>query len=389
MAKRAGWPRSWWSLPDVFNLPTIAQAALGFLLLIGPLVVLHELGHYLVARWCGVKSEVFSIGFGKELLGWSDKRGTRWRIAAIPLGGYVQFAGDAGATSEPDEDKLAAMSAEERSHTFAAKPLWQRALIVAAGPVTNLLVAWAIFTAFHLAYPMPRAEPVVGRVLAGSPAAAVGLRPGDRVLKVGDEAIDQFTQIGQAVAAYPGEAVTLLINREGRELAVPVTLATHTERDRHGNAMKIGRIGIAPSGFTLVRLGPLEAARQSVRDCWGITTMIAVNLKQIVTGQRSIREMGGPVKTAKYSGEMLSEGWLDFTYFAALISINLAFINLLPIPTLDGGHLAFYAAEAIRRRPVDARSQDLAFRTGLAFVLALMLFVTINDLASLLPFGGG
>ena len=371
----------------MFQLPTVIQAALGFLLLIGPLVVLHELGHYLVARWCGVKADVFSMGFGKELLGWTDRRGTRWCVAAIPLGGYVQFAGDAGASSEPDPDKLAAMTEAERAQTFAVKPLWQRALIVAAGPVMNLLVAFAIFTAFHIAFPVLNSPPVVGKIMAGSPAEQVGLRAGDRVLTVDSNRIDQFSDISKLVAAYPGRTVNLHIRRGGGEIDVPVTLATTVERDKFGNEMKLGRIGIAPAEAVLVRLGPIDAAALAGRDCWNITTMIAVNLKQIITGERSIREMGGPVKTAKYSGEMLGEGWLDFTFFAALISINLAFINLLPIPTLDGGHLAFYAAEAIRRRPMGARSQDWAFRTGLAFVLALMLFVTINDLASLLPFG--
>jgi len=387
MPKRGALPRICWNLPEVFQLPTVIQAALGFLLLIGPLVVLHELGHYLVARWCGVKADVFSMGFGKELLGWTDRRGTRWRVAAIPLGGYVQFAGDAGASSEPDPDKLAAMTEAERAQTFAVKPLWQRALIVAAGPVMNLLVAFAIFTAFHIAFPVLNSPPVVGKIMAGSPAEQVGLRAGDRVLTVDSNRIDQFSDISKLVAAYPGRTVNLHIRRGGGEIDVPVTLATAVERDKFGNEMKLGRIGIAPAEAVLVRLGPIDAAALAGRDCWNITTMIAVNLKQIITGERSIREMGGPVKTAKYSGEMLGEGWLDFTFFAALISINLAFINLLPIPTLDGGHLAFYAAEAIRRRPMGARSQDWAFRTGLAFVLALMLFVTINDLASLLPFG--
>lgn len=369
----------------MFGMPSILQAVIGFLLLIGPLVVLHELGHYLVARWLGVKSDVFSIGFGKELCGWTDRRGTRWRIAAIPLGGYVQFAGDANAASTPDDAALAAMSAEEKSHAFATQPLWKRAAIVAAGPLANVLVAVTIFAAFFMVFGKISAPPVVGSFADNAPAQAAGLKVGDRVLAVDGQKITEFAQIAELVMPYPGQKVTLRVARGSSELDVPVTLMTFVLKDRFGNESRIGRLGIAPAGAEVVKVGPVDAVGLAFSQSWSMVKGLAIGIGQIVTGQRSLDELGGPVKTAKLSGEQLSLGWLNFVSFAAFISINLAFINLLPIPTLDGGHLAFYAAEALRRRPVSDRGQEWAFRTGLAFVLALMLFVTINDLASLLP----
>ncbi len=459
----------------MFGLPTFLQAIIGFLLLIGPLVVLHELGHYLVARWLGVKSDVFSIGFGRELWGRTDKRGTRWRLAAVPLGGYVQFAGDGNAVSQSDEGKIEAMSAEERAHAFATQPVWKRALIVLAGPIANLLVAFAIFFAFNVIYgkpvevpevtgfseksdartagvllrdkvvsvddaeivsaneigehvmPFPGrtvqlgidrngqrltvpvklssfhvkdqfgnegriadlgldfASPNVRLVVKGSPAEKAGIEPDDRILSINDKAVGSFREVRELIIARPGERVTIAVRRGDEEKRLSVHIGTVPGVDDKGQHKAIGQIGIAYG--KVQRVGVLESATMSVSQCLGIMRMMVTGIGQIVSGERSVKELGGPLKIAKYSGEQLSLGLEPFVWFSALISINLAFINLLPIPTLDGGHLVFYAAEAVRRRPVDARGQEWAFRTGLAFVLALMLFVTINDIASLLPFG--
>ncbi len=367
--------------------PGILMTVFGFLLLLGPLVLVHELGHYLVGRWFGVKADAFSIGFGKELAGWTDRRGTRWKLSALPLGGYVQFAGDMNAASMPDPD-TDRYTAAERSQLFQSKPLWQRSLIVLAGPLTNLLVAVAIFAAFNLAYGRMVATPEIAQFTEQSAAREAGLKIGDRIVAVDGETITSFTDIPRHVLPFPGRTVTIAVERGGSRIEVPVRIAAEIQRDEFGNEARIGRIGIGAGKVEVLPVGPVEAVALGAEQSWGIIRMMVTGIGQIFTGERSVKELGGPVKIAKFSGEQLSLGWLSFVSFAAMISINLAFINLLPIPALDGGHLAFYAAEAVRRKPLGLRSQEWAFRTGLALVLALMLFVTINDVATLPIFGG-
>ncbi len=359
----------------------------GFLLVLGPLVTVHELGHYLVGRWFGVKADAFSIGFGKELAGWTDRRGTRWKVSALPLGGYVQFAGDMNPASQPSAEWLA-LPEEERARTFQAKPLWQRALIVAAGPVTNFLVAIAILASFNLAYGKLEIPPVVQMLVEGSAAERAGLRVGDRIVALDGDPVASFEEVANKIVPYPGETVALEVDRAGERLSFALTIPSIVERDRFGNEYRIGQIGVGSVTARIVPVGPGEALVLGVRQTGDIVEMMVTGIWQIATGRRSVKELGGPIKIAKFSGEQLSLGWRQFVAFAALISINLAFINLLPIPALDGGHLAFYAAEAVRRKPLGPRSQEWAFRTGIAFVLALMLFVTINDMASLPIFGG-
>jgi regulator of sigma E protease len=358
----------------------------GFVLMLGPLVTVHELGHYLVGRWFGVKADVFSVGFGSELAGFTDRRGTRWKLSALPLGGYVQFAGDMNPASQPTEEWMA-LPDEERQRTFQAKALWQRALIVAAGPLTNFALAIAILSAFIYAYGKPDIPPVVQVLVENGAAAQAGIEVGDRVVAVNGDPVDSFDDLGGKIAPFPGERLTLDVERAGRRLTYAFTIPAVIERDRFGNSYKVGQIGVGSGSGRLVPVGPGEAVVLGVRETGEIVDMMVTGIWQIVTGRRSVQELGGPIKMAKFSGEQLSLGWMQFIHFVAMVSINLGFINLLPIPALDGGHLAFYAAEAVRRKPAGPRSQEWAFRTGLAFVLALMLFVTINDVASLSLFG--
>lgn len=366
----------------MFDNPSILTAILGFLLVLAPLVVVHELGHYLVGRWFGVKAEAFSVGFGKEVAGFTDKRGTRWKLSALPLGGYVQFAGDMNPASQPSEEWLE-LPEEERNRTFQSKSLGARALIVAAGPVTNLLVAILIIAGFTMAFGKLVADPVVGGFVEDSPALAAGMEEGDRIVRVDGSPIDTFDDVRDRVMPYPGEPLTLTVLRDGAEQEISFDIATHVERDRFGNEFRLGRIGVLATEGRAVPVGPIEAVWEGTKTTGQLLHLTTVGLWQIITGRRPVSELGGPIKIAKYSGEQLISGWYAFISFIAMISINLAFINLLPIPALDGGHLAFYAAEAVRRKPISAKGQEWAFRTGMALVLTLMVFVTILDISSL------
>lgn len=355
----------------------------GFLLVLGPLVTLHEFGHYLVGRLFGVKADVFSVGFGKELAGVTDKRGTRWRISAIPLGGYVQFKGDMSPASQPDPD----LSPDELDGAFQTRSLWQKSLIVAAGPVTNLLIAVLIFAGFFMAYGKPFTPAVIEGFAEESPAREAGLMIGDRITAIDGDEIEEFDDLRQRIMPYPGQTVSVTYERDGVTASLPMSIADLELVDRFGNSSRIGRIGVGSETIVFEPVGPVSAVGEGFVQSYQIMGMMVTGIKQIITGERSVTELGGPIKIAKFSGERLSLGPLPFIEFVALISINLAFINLLPIPALDGGHLAFYAAEAVRRKPASARSQEWAYRTGIAFVVALMLFVTIIDIASLPIFG--
>lgn len=354
---------------------------LAFVATIGPLVFVHEMGHYLVARWCGVRAEVFSIGFGPELLGWNDRQGTRWRVAALPLGGYVKFFGDMNAASQPDAAWLS-LPAHEREQSFPGKPVWQRAAIVAAGPAINLI--FAVLLLGGLAYGNGEAvsEPVIGSVAQGSAAQAARLQPGDRILRIMDRRIENFGDIPAIVALRPGEPLAYEIERGGRRLSMTIAAGTQIEKDRFGNVYRIGQLGIASGEVKRRDVGLIEAPLVGYRHAVQVTTSAFDGLGQIITGRRPVSELGGPLKIADVSGQAASMGIESFIFFMALLSINLGFINLLPIPMLDGGHLLFYAIEAAQRRPVSPRVQEWAYRSGLALLLTMMIMVTFNDLSS-------
>ncbi|MCO5793223.1 MAG: RIP metalloprotease RseP [Blastomonas sp.] len=361
--------------------PGFLLTVLAFLLVLGPLVFVHEMGHYLVGRWFGVKAESFSIGFGREIAGWTDKRGTRWKLGMLPLGGYVQFAGDMDPSSRANPDWVA-LPAEERNRTFQSKTLWQRALIVFAGPAINFLFAILILAGFAFAYGKSVTPPVVAALVPSSAAAEAGLLPGDKIVSIDGEAVEWFDEVGRKIAHRPGERITMRAERDGaiREFSFPI--GVEIQKDRFDNEYRIGRLGIMSAKPVVRPVSLLEAPVVAVQRTGDIVQLMVATLGQVITGRRSVAELGGPLKIAQVSGEQLSAGLDDFIFFIALISINLGFINLLPIPMLDGGHLLFYAVEAIRRKPANPRVMEWAFRSGLAAVLALMVFVTVNDLAS-------
>ena len=363
------------------NSPGFLLTILAFALVIGPLVFLHELGHYLAGRLFGVRIDAFSIGFGKELFGWTDRTGTRWKVSVLPLGGYVKFAGDLNPASVPDPDWLELPPAE-RARTLQARPVWQRAIIVAAGPAMNFVIAVVVFAGLAMAYGVDATPATVGLVQPGSAAAAAGLRPGDRITTLGDRSVDTFSDLANFTVLRPGERVAVALVRDGRPVRLDVTIGALTQKDRFGNTSRIGRLGIGPGAPALRPVGLLEAPLAGVRSTAAALQGTIDGLGQIITGRRSVDELGGPLRIAKMSGETLSLGVPYLIWFIATISINLGFINLLPVPLLDGGHLFFYAIEAIRRRPVTPAIQEWAFRGGLAAILALMVMVTVNDLGA-------
>jgi regulator of sigma E protease len=361
--------------------PGFLLTAFAFVAVIGPLVFVHELGHYLVGRWCGVKAEAFSIGFGPELFAWVDSRGTRWRVAALPLGGYVRFKGDMNAASMTDPAWLE-MSAKDRAESFPAKPLWQRAAIVAAGPAINFLFAILILATFAFVHGESRTPAVAGVVQPGSAAAAAGIKAGDRIVSMGGRDMATFDDIRLYAQIRPGEAVAMVIERDGKTFARDGKIGSVTEDDGFGNKFQIGRLGLAPGDPVVEPVSLLRAPVVAIERTGQIVRTMVETMGQIVSGGRSVKELGGPLKIAQVSGQAATLGLESFIFFAALISINLGFINLLPIPMLDGGHLLFYGIEAVQRRPVSAQAQEWAYRSGLAVLMAMMLLVTFNDLSS-------
>ena len=364
----------------MFDQPPVWFIVIAFLCAIGPLVFIHEFGHYLVARWCGVGAEQFSIGFGREIVGWTDKRGTRWKVGWLPLGGYVRFVGDMNPASQADAD--AELAPEKRAVAFHNKPWWQRFLIVLAGPVANFLLAIAIFAAFFAVFGAPRTSSIVTALEVKGPAAAAGIQPGDEILSVAGRHTPYFENVFQVVRLRPGEAVSVIIERNGRELTLPIRIQAVVEKDQFGQSFTVGRLGVFGHKVSYERIPPLQLVPAATSYTISTTQSMIDGLWQIISGRRSVKDLGGPLKMAQIAGQQASLGLFQFIQLIALFSINLGFINLLPVPMLDGGHLVFYAAEAVRRRPVSFRAQDWAFRGGLALLLALLIFTTVNDLAS-------
>jgi regulator of sigma E protease len=360
--------------------PPLWLVLVAFVCALGPLVFFHELGHYLVARWFKVPAEVFSIGFGREIVGWTDRQGTRWKVGWLPLGGYVKFVGDMSPASQPAEE--AELPPELRDRAFQFRPVWQRFLIVLAGPMANFLLAIIIFAVFFATLGAPVSN-VVGSVKPDTAAAAAGIAPGDRIVSIAGKDTPTFGDVFNVVAVRPNETVDVAIERSGKIQRLRVTLRSDELTDSYGRKFKRGLLGIYPTKELLKPLPVHRAIPAAVDYTWRLTGTILDGLGQIISGAISPKQLGGPISIAATAGEGAASGPLPFVNLLALLSINLGFINLLPVPMLDGGHLFFYAIEAVRRRPVSARALDWAFRGGLAIILALLVFTTANDLGSL------
>jgi regulator of sigma E protease len=350
-----------------------------FLVILSLLVFIHEMGHFWVARRCGVRVEVFSIGFGPELFGWNDRHGTRWRFAAVPLGGYVRFFGDADAASTPGAESTQ-MTPEERAVSFHHKSLRRRVAIVAAGPAANFLFAIVLAAGLYATVGQPHTPPVVGSVVEGGSAAAAGIEPGDRFVRLGGSRVERFEDIQRTVQLRPGEPLQTVIMRDGREIAMILTPERIEREDRFGNIHYFGQIGIQRTGIEVVRRDPATATWEGVKYTVTMTGTIIRVVGQMISGTRSVDELGGVVRIAHISGEVAQISIVAVVNFMILLSINLGLINLFPIPMLDGGHLLFYAAEWVRGRPLGPRAQEYGFRIGFALVVTLMLFATWNDL---------
>ena len=361
--------------------PGIGFTLLTYIVMIAVLVVVHEGGHYLAGRLFGVKVDAFAIGFGKELFGFNDRRGTRWKLNLIPLGGYVKFTGDMNEASQTDPAVLL-LPDTERASLFVFKPLWQRAIIVAAGPVVNFLFAIIILAGFYIALGHPFTPPVVAAVTADGPAAAAGIRAGDRIVSIDGDAVDRFEDVVNIVMSGTGEPMQIVIERGGERRLLRVKPAQVETVDRFGNVVKHGRLGVQRSGQVVESVGVLPAIGYGIKDTGEIIGNIATTLKQVALAQRSLADLGGPIKTGQVTGQQASLGILPFIAFMAFFSINLGFINLLPIPMLDGGHLLLYAVETVRRRPMGAKTQEWAFMSGFAALMSFMAVLTWNDLGS-------
>jgi regulator of sigma E protease len=356
-----------------------------FLVVLTALVFVHELGHYLVARWNGVKVEIFSIGFGPEIFGWWDKAGTRWKFSAVPLGGYVKMFGDSDAASTPSAG-LRMMTEEEKRVSFHHKRLGQRAAIVAAGPIANFLFAVVLFAVLYITVGQPFTPPDVGAVTPGSAAERAGIQPGDFILSIDGKAITRFEQVQQIIQLNQGTPVQMVVRRDNAEVPLTLTPQLVEEKDIFGNMHRRGRIGVrGGSAPEYVKRDPATALWHAAGETWNISIGTLKAMGEMIIGARGTDELGGPIRIAQMSGEVASIGFVALVGFMAVLSVNLGLINLFPIPVLDGGHLLFYAAEAVRGRPLGQRAQEYGFRIGLALVLMLMVFATWKDLERL-PF---
>jgi regulator of sigma E protease len=361
--------------------------AVPFLFVLTIVVFFHELGHFLVARWAGVRVLTFSLGFGPELVGFNDRHGTRWKISAVPLGGYVKFFGDESEASTPSTEALANMTEEERADSFHHKKVGPRAAIVAAGPIANFILAIVIFTGMVMYYGKPSSIPRVDVLTPGSAAEAAGFKVGDVVLSIDGRSIESFVDMQRVVSTSAGSALAFRVKRDGGTIDLTATPALKEVKDTFGNTHRIGQLGIQYNARAedarSTPVGSLEAVKLGTEQAWFIVTGTFKFIASVFAGAGSSEDVGGPLRIAQMSGQAASLGFQFVLQLCAALSVSIGLLNLFPVPLLDGGHLLFYAVEAVRGRPLSDRAQEMGFRIGLGLVLMLMVFATYNDILHL------
>jgi regulator of sigma E protease len=369
----AGW--TGWIVPFLFGLSVV--------------VFFHELGHFLIARWCGVRVLTFSVGFGPELVGFNDRYGTRWKLSAVPLGGYVKFFGDDNAASVPDQNTVKKMSAEERRQSFFYQPVGRRSAIVAAGPFANFILAIVIFATIFALFGKQTTTARVDAVQPESAAAAAGLQAGDIVKAIDSQTIESFSDMQRIVSANAGRTLTFQIDRGGAPMTLTATPALKQGKDNFGNNFCHAVLGVSrsmtPSDVKTEHVGPLTALWLGVKETWFIIDRTFSYIGGLFAGRECADQLGGPIRIAQISGQVATLGFTPVLHLAAMLSVSIGLLNLFPVPLLDGGHLLFYALEAIRGRPLSTKAQELGFRFGFAIVVMLMIFTVFNDILQLLP----
>jgi regulator of sigma E protease len=370
---------------------TLSHGVIGyvipFLFVLTIVVFFHELGHFLVARWAGVKVLTFSLGFGPELFGFNDRHGTRWKISAVPLGGYVKFFGDESEASTPSSTALATMTEAERKESFHHQKVGPRAAIVAAGPIANFILAIVIFTGLFTFFGKPSTTAQVDSVQADSAAAAAGFQPGDVVTAIDGTTIGSFSDMQRIVGTEAGQALKFTIKRGDSTIELKATPELKEIKDSFGNVHRLGVLGItratAPGEVATERVDPATALWLGVKETWFVVDRTLAYIGGIFTGREAADQVGGPLRIAQISGQVATIGLSALIHLAAVLSISIGLLNLFPVPLLDGGHLLFYAIEAIRGRALSERAQEVGFRIGLGLVLMLMVFATYNDILHL------
>jgi regulator of sigma E protease len=358
--------------------------AIPFLFVLTIVVFFHELGHFLVARWAGVKVLTFSLGFGPELIGFNDRHGTRWKVSAIPLGGYVKFFGDESEASTPSAETLSSMTAEERAGSFHHKKVGPRAAIVAAGPIANFILGALIFAGMALYYGKPSTIARVDGLVAEGAAAAAGFKIGDVVVQIDGTPIESFNDMQRVVVMNGGSQLVFKVKRDGEIVSLNATPKLQERKDQFGNKQKVGVLGVEHKAqfgeAATTPVGFLEALKIGVDQVWFIIASTFKFLGSLFVGHGNPQDVSGVLGIAKMSGQAASAGFQFVINLCAVLSVSIGLLNLFPIPLLDGGHLMFYAAEVLRGRPLSERTQEMGFRIGLGLVLMLMVFATYNDI---------